>query len=151
MGAIFSNSVWSENVGAGQTATLSINCATGHILRSRGAPRARPVLIDYDDPSKNVYEVTEEWAFHNGHYGTREDVFFLINGIPVLVIECKNANEDEAIALDVDQIRRCQRETRNGRTARQPGGPPATCVWPLGRPLPSAFLLQTHEATKRAS
>ncbi len=69
------------------------------------------ILIDYDDPAHNVYEVTEEWAFHNGHYGTREDVVFLINGIPVLVIECKNANKDEAIALGVDQIRRYHRET----------------------------------------
>lgn len=69
------------------------------------------VLIDYDDAARNVYEVTEEWAFHNGHYGTREDVVFLINGIPVLVIECKNANKDEAIALGVDQIRRYHRET----------------------------------------
>ncbi|MHB1233929.1 MAG: type I restriction endonuclease subunit R [Burkholderiales bacterium] len=69
------------------------------------------ILIDYDDPARNVYEVTEEWAFHNGHYGTREDVVFLINGMPVLVIECKNANKDEAIALGVDQIRRYHRET----------------------------------------
>jgi type I restriction enzyme R subunit len=69
------------------------------------------ILIDYDDPTRNVYEVTEEWAFHNGHYGTREDVVFLVNGIPVLVIECKNANKDEAIALGVDQIRRYHRET----------------------------------------
>lgn len=89
----------------------------GH-LRNRGKffdheeKRERDlILIDYDDPSRNVYEVTEEWAFHNGHYGTREDVVFLINGIPVLVIECKNANKDEAIALGVDQIRRYHRET----------------------------------------
>ena len=75
------------------------------------------ILIDYDDLTaaparrRNVYEVTEEWAFHNGHYGTREDVVFLINGIPVLVIECKNASKDEAIALGVDQIRRYHCET----------------------------------------
>lgn len=69
------------------------------------------ILIDYDNPARNVFEVTEEWAFHNGRYGTREDVVFLINGIPVLVIECKNANKDEAIALGVDQIRRYHRET----------------------------------------
>ena len=69
------------------------------------------ILIDYDDPARNVYEVTEEWAYHNGHYGTRQDVVFLINGIPVLVIECKNAIKDEAIALGVDQIRRYHRET----------------------------------------
>jgi type I restriction enzyme R subunit len=87
-------------------------------LRNRGkffdvdAKRERDLLlIDYDDPTRNVFEVTEEWAFHNGHYGTREDVVFLINGIPVLVIECKNANKDEAIALAVDQIRRYHRET----------------------------------------
>jgi hypothetical protein len=35
----------------------------------------------------------------------------LINGIPVLVIECKNANKDEAIALGVDQIRRYHRDS----------------------------------------
>ena len=69
------------------------------------------ILIDYDDPTRNVFEVTEEWAFNNGHYGTREDVVFLINGVPVLVIECKNADKDEAIALGVDQIRRYHRET----------------------------------------
>ena len=76
------------------------------------------VLIDYDEDFskpkeqwRNRYEVTEEFAFHNGHYGTREDVVFLINGIPVLVIECKNANKDEAISLGVDQIRRYHRET----------------------------------------
>lgn len=87
-------------------------------LRNRGKffdheeKRGRDLmLIDYADPACNVYEVTEEWAFHNGHYGTREDVVFLINGIPVLVIECKNANKDEAIALGVDQIRRYHRET----------------------------------------
>lgn len=75
------------------------------------------ILIDYGDPERppaarrNVYEVTEEFAFHNGHNGTREDIVFLINGIPVLVIECKNANKDEAIALGVHQIRRYHRET----------------------------------------
>lgn len=75
------------------------------------------ILIDYRDDLtlpknkwRNRYEVTEEFAFHNGHYGTREDVVFLINGIPVLVIECKNANKNEAIALGVDQIRRYHRE-----------------------------------------
>lgn len=69
------------------------------------------ILIDYAEPGRNVFEVTEEWAFHNGRHGTREDVVLLINGIPVLVIECKNASKDEAIALGVDQIRRYHEET----------------------------------------
>jgi type I restriction enzyme R subunit len=74
-------------------------------------------LIDYGDLTRlheqwrNVYEVTEEFYVHNGRYGTREDVVFLINGIPVVVIECKNATKDEAIALGVDQIRRYHAET----------------------------------------
>lgn len=74
-------------------------------------------LIDYDDLNcapeqrRNVYEVTEEFYFNNGQCGTREDVVFLINGIPLLVIECKNATKDEAIALGIDQIRRYHDET----------------------------------------
>ena len=74
-------------------------------------------VVDYADlgcppaERRNVYEVTEEFYFHNGRHGTREDVVFLINGIPVLVIECKNATKDEGIALGVDQIRRYHDET----------------------------------------
>ena len=74
-------------------------------------------LIDYGDfgrsPERwrNVYEVTDEFYYHNGRYGTREDVVFLINGIPVLVIECKNATKEEGIALGIDQIRRYHTET----------------------------------------
>ncbi|MHB8764605.1 MAG: type I restriction endonuclease subunit R [Deferrisomatales bacterium] len=74
-------------------------------------------LMDYGDLGRpreawrNVYEVTEEFIVHNGRHGTREDVVFLINGIPVLVIECKNATKDEAIALGVDQLRRYHEET----------------------------------------
>ncbi len=74
-------------------------------------------LIDYGDLGRprgqwrNVYEVTEEFYTHNGKYGTREDVVFLINGIPVDMFECKNASKDEAIALGVDQIRRYHAET----------------------------------------
>ena len=69
------------------------------------------VLINYDEPEKNIYEVTEEYYQFNGQYANREDVVFLINGIPVLVIECKNATKDEAIAIGIDQIRRYHRET----------------------------------------
>jgi type I restriction enzyme, R subunit len=69
------------------------------------------VVIDYEHPENNVFEVTEEFSWHNGKHGTREDMVFLINGIPVLVIECKNATKDEAIALGVDQVRRYHAET----------------------------------------
>src|SRR5258708_1309058 len=74
-------------------------------------------VVDYGDVARprdkrrNVYEVAEEFTVNNGRYGTREDVVFLINGIPVLVVECKNATKEEAIALGVDQIRRYHTET----------------------------------------
>jgi type I restriction enzyme R subunit len=74
-------------------------------------------LIDYEDLDRpapkwrNVYEVTEEWTVNNGRHTTREDIVFLINGIPLIVVECKNASKDEAIALGVDQIRRYHEET----------------------------------------
>ena len=69
------------------------------------------ILINYDNPSGNTFEVTEEYSFFNGQYAIREDVVFLVNGIPVLVIECKNATKDEAIAIGVDQLRRYHNET----------------------------------------
>lgn len=75
------------------------------------------VLIDHGDLARsakerrNRYEVTEEFFVHNGRHGTREDVVFLINGVPILAIECKNATKDEAIALGIDQIRRYHLET----------------------------------------
>lgn len=68
-------------------------------------------LIDFENPANNTFEVTEEYYLFNGQYANREDVVFLINGIPVLVIECKNATKDEAIAIGVDQLRRYHRET----------------------------------------
>lgn len=69
------------------------------------------ILIDYENPANNIFEVTEEFYLFNGQYANREDVVFLINGIPVVVIECKNATKDEAIAIGVDQLRRYHRET----------------------------------------
>jgi len=75
------------------------------------------MLIDYADGGRkvserrNIYEVTEEFYWHNGRHGNREDIVFLINGIPVLVVECKNADKDEGIALGIDQLRRYHIET----------------------------------------
>ena len=68
-------------------------------------------LIDFHNPVNNSYQVTEEYYYFNGHYGNRADIIFLINGIPVVVIECKNATLDEAIAIGIDQIRRYHKET----------------------------------------
>ena len=68
-------------------------------------------LIDYTNQGANTYQVTKEYYGTNGTYANREDIVFLINGIPVLVIECKNATKDEAIAIGIDQLRRYHNET----------------------------------------
>jgi type I restriction enzyme R subunit len=97
------------------------------------------ILIDYDDLNatparrRNVYEVTDEWAFHNGHYGTQQDVVFLINGIPVLVIECKNANKDEAIGLGVGW-NTVRRNLFNWKLEGGHSCPPVTKKWGLENP-----------------
>ena len=83
----------------------------GKYFHSKESRERDLILIDYQDPQHNVYEVTEEFVWHNGRFGNREDIVFLINGIPVAVVECKNASKDEGIALGIDQIRRYHQET----------------------------------------
>ncbi len=68
-------------------------------------------LIDFENPENNVYHVTDEYYFKNNRFGNREDVVFLINGLPVIVVECKAADKHEAIAIGIDQLRRYHRET----------------------------------------
>ncbi len=68
-------------------------------------------LIDYKDIKNNHFEVTEEFWINNGRHANREDIVFLINGIPVVVVECKNADRDEAIAIGIDQLKRYHQET----------------------------------------
>lgn len=68
-------------------------------------------VINFADPSQNVYEVTDEFSYSNSHYTNREDVVFLINGFPVAVIECKNITKKDALAIAIDQLRRYHRET----------------------------------------
>lgn len=68
-------------------------------------------LIDFENISNNTFQVTEEYYFSNGRYGNREDIVFLINGIPIVAVECKDADKEEAIDIGIDQIRRYHRET----------------------------------------
>jgi type I restriction enzyme, R subunit len=45
-------------------------------------------LIDYDNPNNNTYIVTTQFKFQ-GHENIRPDIILLINGIPLVLIECK--------------------------------------------------------------
>ena len=68
-------------------------------------------LIEFTDAAKNDFHVTEEWQYTNGSHTNRADDVFLINGIPVAVVECKSAKKHNAMEEALIQIRRYHKET----------------------------------------
>lgn len=52
-------------------------------------------FIDFEHPANNIWQVTEEFSVErpNGQYA-RPDVVVLVNGIPLVVIECKKSSVD---------------------------------------------------------
>ena len=67
-------------------------------------------LLDPDQPSHNVFHVTDELRFTSGTHTVRADVVFLINGIPVVIVETKAATLEGGTAVALDQLRRYHRE-----------------------------------------
>ena len=76
-------------------------------------------LIDYDNPDNNLFHVTDEWTQKGVVHRNRADVVFLINGIPVAIVETKSANKQGGLAEGVEQIRRYHRETPEMFTTAQ--------------------------------
>jgi type I restriction enzyme, R subunit len=75
-------------------------------------------LIDYDNVDQNVFQVSPEWEYTNGlSKPNRADVMFLINGMPVALVETKSAKKELEDALV--QIRRYHRETPEMLTTPQ--------------------------------
>ena len=68
-------------------------------------------FIDFGNINNNQLHVTDEWQYTNGKFTNRGDVIFLINGIPIIIAETKNANKREGIEEGIAQIRRYHRET----------------------------------------
>lgn len=67
-------------------------------------------LLNLEQPLGNTFHVTEEFVYANGVYRIRPDVVFLINGIPIILVETKAATRLEGIAEALEQVRRYQRE-----------------------------------------
>ena len=67
-------------------------------------------LLDREVLEHNTFHVTDEFVFTNGHETVRADVVFLVNGIPVLLVETKAATRREGIGEAFDQVRRYHRE-----------------------------------------
>ncbi len=64
------------------------------------------MLIDFIHPDNNTFQVTDEFSISNGRYTNRQDIVYLINGIPIIDLECKNLITKEGIDKALDQIRR---------------------------------------------
>ncbi len=76
-------------------------------------------LIDFENPDNNLFHVTDEWEQKGVVHTNRADVVFLINGIPIAVVETKSAHKHDGLAQGVDQIRRYHRETPEMFTTAQ--------------------------------
>ncbi|MGQ9734987.1 MAG: type I restriction endonuclease subunit R [Thermaceae bacterium] len=67
-------------------------------------------FLDPENVEANAFHVTDEFTFSNGKNRIRPDVIFLINGLPVLIVETKSAQREEGIALALEQLRRYHQE-----------------------------------------
>jgi type I restriction enzyme R subunit len=89
--------------------------------------RERNVKIIDEKAQNNVYQVTDEFIFFNGTKTNRYDVVFLINGVPVFLVETKavakflgrKVDRESIVASALDQIRRYHRETPEAMTLFQ--------------------------------
>ncbi len=75
--------------------------------------RSRPVqFIDFDAPSTNIFHVTWEWKLKPpARKGNRADVMFIVNGVPVAIVEHKHPKDADAIERGVTQLLRYEKET----------------------------------------
>ena len=75
--------------------------------------RQRPVkVIEFGQPGLSVLNVTWEWKIKPpARKGNRADVMFLVNGIPLCIVEHKNPTSGDAIERAVKQLRRYELET----------------------------------------
>lgn len=75
--------------------------------------RHRPVqLVDFDHPTNNALHVTWEWKIEPpARKGNRADVVFVVNGIPVGIVEHKNPKDGDALERAIKQLRRYEVET----------------------------------------
>jgi type I restriction enzyme R subunit len=63
-------------------------------------------LLDVAQPEANVFHVTDELTFSRGTPpDIRTDINFLVNGIPLLVVETKAAKKREGISEALDDMR----------------------------------------------
>jgi type I restriction enzyme R subunit len=70
-------------------------------------------VIDFDTTGANSFHVTWEWTLKppGRPKANRADVVFVVNGVPVCIVEHKNPKDGDAIERAVKQLRRYELET----------------------------------------
>jgi type I restriction enzyme, R subunit len=69
-------------------------------------------VIDFEDASQNALHVSWEWRIKPpARKGNRADMMFLVNGVPVCIVEHKNPKDGDAIERGIQQMRRYELET----------------------------------------
>ena len=69
-------------------------------------------LIDFERPAENLFHITWEWKIKPpARKGNRADLMFLVNGVPVCIVEHKNPKDGGALERAVKQLRRYELET----------------------------------------
>lgn len=69
-------------------------------------------LIDFVNVDNNQLHVTWEWKVEPvARKGNRADVIFLVNGLPVAIVEHKNPTSGDALTRGITQLRRYEQET----------------------------------------
>jgi type I restriction enzyme R subunit len=72
----------------------------------------RVTLIDFENTEANAFHVSWEWALKPpARKGNRADVMFLVNGVPICIVEHKNPKDGSAIERAIKQLRRYEIET----------------------------------------
>jgi len=68
-------------------------------------------LIDFENPENNEFIVTNQFKVEGLRKTDRADIVLLINGIPLVLIECKSPTREEVSWIDAyKQIKRYERE-----------------------------------------
>jgi type I restriction enzyme R subunit len=81
--------------------------------------RRNVTVVDFTRADRNLFQVTDEWQYTNGRETNRADIMFLINGIPVAIVETKSAKKANGMEEALIQFRRYHRETPEMLTAPQ--------------------------------
>jgi type I restriction enzyme R subunit len=85
---------------------LLANNETFHRLLTEGIPVTKRVhgddrgdrvwLIDFKNPTNNEFLVVNQFTIVENHQNKRPDILLFVNGIPLVVIELKNAADEKA-------------------------------------------------------